>query len=1348
MLKLKYLYFILFFILLSTLSFSQENELNFMNLGSREGLSSNIVTSILKDRFGYLWFGTDDGLNKFDGKQFTVYRHNLKDSTSIASNDIADLFEDGKGNLWIATSSGIILYNRRMDSFINYNKIIPNPILSIASGPDGSLWMGTYGALIIFNPATAKFSYFYSNDPAARLAVSSTIQRVFKDRSGRMWLGTSKGLYLYLERSNTFKKYLHSNNDSSSLADNAVKSVIQDRRGNIWVGTDNGLSMLLPDGSGFINYKHTNSEHSLSSNIIYSLAAESNGRIWIGTEESLNILDPSSKRVRRVRSNHRNPYSLIGKAVNAILIDRENISWVGTYRGGINRYDKNLPTFNLRQSNPSDPLALSAPVVTSFAESDGSGIFVGTDGGGINFFNRKTGLFKNIPLSSSGKGKAVLAMEGVASEIWIGTYLEGLFVYNTKTGGTRRVSAGADSRSISGPSVFCIKKDSRNNIWIGTNGQGVSMFDSSKKTFRHFKNSERGGDIIMEDGYIRAIEEDHDGNLWIGSRGAGITVYNPVSNRSYILNSVNSKLPKDNVNAICVSSRGIIWVGMSEGGLAFYDTKSKQFVAFSEKDGLANEVIYKILEDNSGKIWVSTNKGLSSFDPRLKKFSNFSHYNGLQRSPFVLGAGLKLSDGTLFFGGVDGFNYVNPSALQFNRNVPGIVLTDLKISNKSVLPSPDSEISEHISMSKRIELDYKQNFSLSFAALNFTSPQENRYMYKLEKFDKDWNYVGALNTAVYTNLDPGKYTFFVKAVSANGNWVSPVTQISVFVRPPFWLTFPAYVFYLLIIGLVLWLIRRRGIQKLEEKFALEQERREAERVHEFDQLKIKFLTNLSHEFRTPISLIMGPVDQLLQLETSNNKHGQLSMIKRNARRLLNLVNQLLDFRNMEDRELRLNVSEGDFIAFARDVAESFRDYSERRQINFEFNSQIKSYFTIFDHDKLERIFFNLLSNAFKFTLKGGTITFKIEDVGNGLKVFVTDTGIGIEEKSHGKIFDPFFQSNTSSAILNQGSGIGLSITKEFVKMHGGTIEVESIVGKGSAFTIFFPLDRIESREGLEEEELNDGQGQQAEIVLEEEASDLQLPVLLLVEDSEDFRYYLKDNLKASYRIVEASNGKEGWQKTLSSHPQLVVSDISMPYASGIDLCRKIKSDKRTSHIPVLLLTALTGEEDQLLGLETGANDYMTKPFNLEILNVKIRNLLALNERLRKTYSKQLKVSTPEVEIESENEKFLNKVIQHIVSNINNPQLSVEDLSRQMGMSRGSLYSKILELTGETPIEFIRSIKLDRAAVLLEKSDMNIAQISYSVGFSAPNYFARAFKIRFNMLPSEYIISKRGNTSQE
>ncbi|MES2277249.1 MAG: two-component regulator propeller domain-containing protein [Bacteroidota bacterium] len=1347
----------IFLFLLLNRSFAQEHELNFMNLDSKEGLSSNIVNAILKDRYGYMWFGTDDGLNRFDGKQFIAYRHSDDDPKSINSNVVVCLFEEKNGNLWVGTGSGISMYDRKLDCFVN----VGPPVLSINSGPDDKLWLGTYGGLLTLDIKTKKISPFYAKNSADQPAVSNSLPCIFKDRSDRMWLGNKTGLYLFQPEKKAFRRYAHSNSNDDGLVDNAVSSITQDRSGNIWIGTDNGVSMLAPGSNSFRNYRHSvANNHSLSSNIVYSMAADPNGNIWIGTEEGLNVLNPVSGNIHRVERDPRNKYSLIGKAVKCILIDRDNIFWVGTYRGGINKYDKNLAFFNLRQSNSFDSQGLSAKVVTSFANVDDTGVYVGTDGGGLNFFNFKTGLFKHLPLSGRTDGQSILTMESVGSEIWIGTYLNGLYIYNVKTGESRQITKGNGPGSVSGNDIFCIRRDSRGNVWIGTNGEGVNMWDASKKIFQRFSRNESGTHFIPVNGYIRAIEEDRNGNMLIGSSGDGIAVFNPFNGETHMLNASNSKLPHNTVNTLCVSADGTIWVGMSEGGLAYYDERKREFIAYSEKDGLANDVIYKILEDHQGKIWVSTNKGISSFDRKLKKFSNYTYYNGLQRSPFVQGAGLRQSDGTLFFGGTDGFNYFNPAGLHFNKNVPSVVLTQLRISNKIVVPSKDAEIKEQISIAKEIELDYKQNFSLSFAALNFTSPHESRYFYKLDKFDRDWNSVGATNTAGYTNLDPGKYTFYVKATSENGSWTSPVTAIMIFVRPPFWRTYYAYMLYVLLAAAGLFYIRHRGIRKLEAKFALEQERLqmrqaveqerlEGERLHEFDQLKIKFLTNLSHEFRTPISLIMGPVDQLLQVETSARKSDQLGMIRRNAKRLLNLVNQLLDFRNMEDKELRLNSTVGDFIAFTRDVVESFRDLSERKQINFEFHSPLKSYFTSFDHEKIERIFFNLLSNAFKFTLKGGTVTLRIEKDGKGvgLRVRLIDTGIGIAGEAQEKIFDRFYQSDVNSAILNQGNGIGLSLTKEFVKMHQGTISVESIAGSGSTFTIYFPFECMEGSYIAEDE---------ADILVEQTTEDAfinksaddaryaQLPSVLLVEDNDDFRFYLKENLKTFYRVEEAADGKEGWQKVLFLHPQLVVSDISMPYLSGIDLCRKIKSDKRTSHIPVLLLTALTGEENQLLGLETGANDYMSKPFNIDILNVKIRNLLELNARLKTTYSKQINVATQEIKIESANEKLLGKVIQYIEENLTNPQSSVEDLSRKLAISRGSLYTKILELTGKTPVDFIRSVKLDKAAVLLERSDMNVSQVSYAVGFSTPNYFARAFKAQFNMLPTEYIHLKRGH----
>jgi signal transduction histidine kinase/DNA-binding response OmpR family regulator len=860
----------------------------------------------------------------------------------------------------------------------------------------------------------------------------------------------------------------------------------------------------------------------------------------------------------------------------------------------------------------------------------------------------------------------------------------------------------------------------------------------------------------MVNRFIRAIEEDEDGKIWIGTVGSEVVIYTPMSGTCEVLNRANSGLPTEGVTTICIADDGNVWVGTSGGGLSLFDRKTRRFVNYSEKDGLANSIIYKVLEDSSGKLWVSTNKGISSFDPRTKKFKNYSKYNGLQESPFVLGAGLKTSDGQLFFGGVDGFNYFNPKDIRPSNITPKVVLTDLKVSNRSITPSENAPITRHISVAKEIELDYKQNFSLSYVALNYSSPQENRYEYKLENFDKDWNRVGTATSAVYTNLDPGKYIFKVKAVSEAGEWITPEATIEIAVRPPFWATPYAYISYIGLFAISLGLIRRRGIRKLKESFAREQERlkieqriaqerREAEQQHQFDEQKIKFLTNLSHEFRTPISLIMGPVEQLLQQESDKKKFERLNMVRRNSRRLLNLVNQLLDFRNIQSEELTLNLKEGDFVAFSRDVADSFRDLAERRQINFVFRSCLKYYFTRFDHDKVERTLFNLLSNAFKFTLKGGEVMLKISESSGkeGIEITLSDSGVGIDRQDQARIFDRFFRASGPEGVLNQGSGIGLSITREFIRMHEGTIDVQSTVGEGTVFTIYLPL--LENKQIIPEEESlspADASGEESKSEASRDSSGDSRAIVLLVEDNDDFRFYIKDVLQARYRIVEATNGKEGWQKVLSEHPQLIISDISMPYMDGIELCKKIKSDKRTSHVPVLMLTALSGEDDQLEGLQTGANDYMTKPLNMQVLEVKVRNLLASNQQLKDTYSKQIKVLQPDLHIESENEKLLAKITRYIDSNLTNPQLSVEDLSRKIGMSRGSLYTKVLEITGETPVEYIRSIKLERAAALLEKSDLNIAQVSYSVGFATPNYFARAFKDKFDMLPSKYVAMKR------
>ncbi len=1332
-------------------------DIRFKTLNVKDGLSSSTINDILKDDFGYMWFATDDGLNKFDGLNFTVYRHHPNDSGSLTANEVADLFLDDSGNVWVCTNNGFVsMYDRKKDKFVNIS-LKGGKGKSLAADQQGRIWIGGYTDLMIYDPKTKTLVSAHKKWKNGYTPGQRIVLCLLKDHKGQMWLGTDRGLFVYRPATDTFQQFEPHTADATSLADRYVKSLVEDARGNLWVGTGGGLGMLAPDRKAFRNILLSGKAgQAAGSNIVYSLALEGEKRLWIGTEDGLAILDLASGRVSSAGKPNIGPYHLSGKSVRAILVDKHGLFWIGTFQGGVSKYDKNLALFDLRQANPADPNGLSASTVTSFIENGKDDLYIGTDGGGLNLYHRNTETFDHValPTAASGRNLSIMVMEKIDGKIWIGTYFDGLFIFDPKTGRAQHIQTGPQAGALSNNNIFCIKQDRRGRVWIGTNGGGINIYDPTTRTFERFnaRMAQKPGNDFRLNGYVRSIEEDQQGKIWIASVGTGLAIYDPASDKTRTLDTANSRLSSNTLLSIAAGPNGNIWLGTAGGGLCWYDAKKGDFLTYSEQEGLANAVIHKILVGDDDRLWLSTNKGISSFDIRQRKFRNYSYNNGLQRNTFVLGSGRKLSTGELFFGGVEGFNFFDPKRLNINKNQPKIILTDLKVANHSVVPDEGAPISEHISEAREVHLDYKQSFSISFAALNYTSPEECLFSYKLDGFDKNWNEVGRSTTASYTNLDPGSYTFHVRARSEAGWWTTTGTSIKIYVRPPFWKTTFAYLVYLLAGAGLLWVIRYRGIKKLEEKFALEQERREArrlmdeerreaERVHEMDQVKLKFLTNLSHDFRTPISLIMGPVEKLLLKENNHENAVLLQMIRRNSKRLLNLVNQLLDYRKLEEQELKLNLCNGDIVAFIHDVAESFRDVADRKHISFVVSSSIDHYPTSFDHDKVERLLFNLLSNAFKFTFEHGRVTLDMqlaEQPDRGIVIRIADTGIGIRKAAQEKIFDRFFQSPSTAFTTDQGSGIGLAITREFVRMHGGTVNVSSEVGKGSTFLVFLPLDLTAAGAlpGALSSELADSD------YLESPHNAPDQMTVLLVEDSEDFRFYLKDNLKNHYRVIEAVNGKEGWQKALAYHPQLIVSDVNMPLMDGFELCKKIKADRRTSQIPVILLTALHDQEVQVKGLETGANDYITKPFNFEILRVKIDNLVKMNQSLKDTYTRQIKMVGSEIKVELEEEKLMAKIMAYIESKLTDPQLSVEDLSRHVGMSRGSLYRRIVDLTGETPVEFIRSIKLEKAAFLLEKSDMRISQIGYAVGFSTPNYFAKAFKTKYNMLPSEYIQQKR------
>ena len=1116
--------------------FSQTNKYHFTAITSKDGLSSNTVNAILKDHYGFIWFGTEDGLTKFDGLNYTVYRHNPKDTTSLWSNEVNCLFEDKKGQLWVGTSGSLHLYNRTKNNFRHFKSNYENNgftsaiIKSICEDYLGQLWVATLSGLNRLDPVSGQVTKFKDIKFVPVEVSSEPVTTVFEDSRRRMWIGAKHGLYRFDRSSRRFIIYSPNSNDPQSLAGGIVKAVTEDGQGNVWFATAGGLSQLMPDGEHFQNITtQSTAGHNLSSNTTYALALAENNTLWIGTEQGLNILNLQSGAIEHYLPNGRDSYSLSGKSVRCILIDKQGINWLGTYVAGVNKCDRNLTFFSLKKSNPYDVYGLSSRFVTSFAAGNNKEIFIGTDGGGLNLFNTETELFRHVKIAdNNGTDLSILALARTRDgDLWIGTFQEGLFRYNPATGAIKHFLPGSGKSSINHRDIFCLKEDRNGKLWIGTNGGGVDIYDPKTETFQYYLPSSHAGHELSLplNGYMRDFAEDKYGRMWIASHGSGIAVYDPATAQFSVLSHLSGNLPSDKINLLYCDHNGNIWAGSGDGLLKI-NVLTKKTESFTETNGLADEVIHKILEDDFGRIWFSTNKGISWLDPIRKSVKNYSTYNGLQSGSFEQGAGFRDKQGTLYFGGVDGFNFIQPKSIRINRNYTPIVFTDLEVAARSVTSADADILTEDISIAREIRLNYKQNFSISFAGLNYTSPKQNQYYYKLNGFDKDWINAGGKTTAYYTNLSPGNYTFQVKGRNSDGVWNKEEKSIAIVIKPPFWMTIYAYLLYVLTACSLLFYIRYRGIQKLKVEFKQEEARREAERLHDLDRLKIKFLTNLSHDFRTPIALIMAPVDKLLAQKTEEDTNAQLRMIKRNTRRLLNIVNQLFDFRTIEERELKLNLVQGDVISFLREVGDSFQDLSEKKRIVFVFKSAFDSLVISYDPDKMERILFNLLSNAFKFTLEGGKVMLSVylkhnlAENAQSLVIEVADTGIGMDKDQQHHIFNRFYQNQLSGNIFNPGSGIGLSIVKEFVELHGGKIDLKSEPGNGSTFCVTIPAEAITApaiannlpfKEELEIPVTVTGK-QQALMPQIKSAITETLPVILVVEDNEDFRFYLKDNL--------------------------------------------------------------------------------------------------------------------------------------------------------------------------------------------------------------------------------------------
>ena len=1354
-----------------------------MHIDVNDGLSNNQVRAILKDSQGFMWFGTDRGLTRFDGTNYKVFLNNLYDSTSIPFNSIDFLFEDTAHNIWIRSLNEWAIYNPTSESFARAGNFYKNTAIPLSALQNlfkdrkGNLWFvcRDFG-LYRFSPETESVDAIPFTDENNRF-----LSDMAEDSQGNLWTVSNSGMVCKIDpHSYTILQRFHlvgiENAEIYSF------TLFIDSDDDIWVcipGGQYGVYFIDINKGEIENYSTGSSRVRLNNNLVSSVEQDENGIIWLATDHGgINLIDKANRTVSYLTSDNDNRYSICQNSVTYLYKDAGNMIWAGTYKRGISYYHKNLVRFDHLSNNPSDPNSLPYNDVNCFAEDNKGNLWIGTNGGGLMCWDRQKNTYRrylhnpNNPESLSNNIIVSLYFdrEGI---LWIGTYFGGLNRFDGKQFKRYRHNS-ANPSSIADDRVWDIYEDSKQNLWIGTLNGGLNLFDRESEQFYHFKAEEMNS---VGSNFIISIIEDSEQNLWLGTAD-GLDRLNLNTKRFYHYDAepgTPEKLSNKNAIDLLEDSRGWIWIGTHQG-LNVLDKNEGRFRIFTEQDGLASSNIKTIQEDQHGNIWISTTNGISrisvknsndlpSLDDLEIRVHNYNMIDGLQGKEFNEKAVFRTRSGEMIFGGANGFNLFIPENIKEQVSENKILITGFKVFNQNVpVNAPFRNrviLDKSITQQEKITLRHNEDvFSFEFAALNFFHPEKNKFQYRLLGFNDEWLPVDTrLNEITFTNLNAGDYQLEIRVTNDGFHWSEMDPPLIISILPSFWNSRIAYIMYLVLLILILLISRRMMLERHRLKFEAEHEHREAERIQQLDALKTKFFTNISHEFRTPLSLIISPLEKIISQTKDQETRNHLVLIQRNARRLLTMVNQLLDFRKMEVQKLEAKNSWGEIIDFIREVSIAFEDLAQNKQIKYSCKSSVKEWYTYFDKDKTDKIITNLLSNAFKFTPEKGKVslildTISIDGKQYWLRITVKDTGIGIHPEMQEKIFDRFYQSDVTSAIINQGSGIGLSMVNEYVKLLGGTIKVESIVGKGSSFIVDLPLavfsnEEIEQLNASEQVQKLNPKPENNAVLSQSKPTvhDTAKKTILLVEDSTEFRFYLKDNLLKKYNILEAEDGSRGWELTQEHFPDLVVSDIMMPNTDGIQLCSMIKKNRQTRHIPVILLTAKVETEPVIEGFESGADDYISKPFDFRILESRIENLINTREQLRRSYQSMIGITPEKIEVNSQDEKFIKKALETVEKYIAEPSFSVEDLGKEMGMSRVSLYKKMVALINKTPTEFIRILRLKRAADLLSTSQLSVSEIAYKVGFNNPRYFSKYFSAQFGVLPSEYIVKHRKNKVQ-
>ena len=1364
----------LVFLFLTRLTLTQSNTIKFKHIGSDEGLSQNFISCILQDKKGFMWFGTKDGLNRYDGYSFVVYQHDSFDSTSISSSYITTLLEDSRGFIWVGTlNGGLNCFDRKTETFthINYSSdLLKNfadfEIKSIAEDKDGNIWIAIRGFGLVRLVVKNQIPLEISEQPVILKSDNKNtpyfniITCIKFDSKNILWIGTENGLIKYNPVDNNLIRYEVKTKNSkapASLYDKNVGAIYESTNGNFWLGTLSGLVKFDRTNGSYRLYPHQYEIFRYGWGRIIDIAEDPSGKLWLASSADLMSFDPKTSSYSYYKNNPLDPNSLSYSSISSIFIDRTGILWVGTSGMGINFYDSKAERFSTLTRNIPPKSRISGFSIRAILEENNEIVWVSSEV--VTRWNRKTGEIKSYETSSNnldafGNTGAWSMVKSFDGKIWTAT-TEGVYRYDPETLTARQYRYNPeDSLGLPQKEVYSVFEDKDKYIWIATENYFCKLVDIQKGIFQKFiyQNSPPANELART-----IIIQDHSGVIWLGTKD-GLLKFDEdkMSFLKFKNDPLNAQTLSNNlIKSLCVdpnSESDVLWIGTAGGGLNRFDVKKNIFTHFTEKDGLPNNVVYGILPDKNGNFWLSTNRGLSKFNPSEKTFRNYDSRDGLQSNEFNTGAFFLSKSGEMFFGGIKGLTHFFPENIKDNPNKPSIVITNLKIRDQNItMKKHNSLLKMSISESDEIILTHSDDvITFEFAALDYSASEKNQYAYKLENFNKDWIYLGNNRSATFTNLPPGNYRFLVKASNNDGVWNKAGIALRLIIDPPWWNTWWSYIIYGLMFLAGLYLIRRYEMNRMKLKNQLKLEKITIDSLRNLDQLKSQFFANISHEFRTPLTLILGQIENVMSSSIETKEKGKLQVANRNARRLLTLINQLLDLSKIEAGSMKLSTEQHNLISFIKSLFYSFESLSESHNITLKFEANKDYVPVLFDPEKMEKIFYNLISNAIKFTPEKGEIKITINQFDSVVEIKIADTGKGISPENLRNIFDRFYQVDGSNTREYEGTGIGLALAKELIELHKGRIQVISSLNEGTEFTITFPVintKEIPSKNTLIEplnsaeysDELKNYSSEETNmtaIQTDEENINLR-EIILIIEDNADVRSYIREQFENEYRISEAVNGEEGLAAAQEEIPDIIISDVMMPKMDGYKFCELLRSNEKTSHIPVIMLTAKAGLDDKLLGLEIGADDYLTKPFSAKELKVRVKNLIYQRKELRKKFSVSTVIRPNEVTTQSVDQMFLSKVLNSIEKNYENDQYGVDKLAEEMNMSISQLNRKLNALVNQPPGQIIRTFRLQRAADLLKQNAGSIAEICYKVGFNDQAYFSRAFKKQFRLSPSDY-----------